>query len=96
MQMKYHILLPSIYYGVLYFGCILKYNHDLKKKKDQLSPISHTSKDLTKAGYRVDCRAGGEPGFFTVTCASEAMSPGLSEAGGGGKVLIYCRFCAGW
>ena len=27
MQMKYHILLPSIYYGVSYFGCVLKYNH---------------------------------------------------------------------
>lgn len=27
MQMKYHILLPSSYYDVLYFGCVLKYSH---------------------------------------------------------------------
>ena len=27
LSCKYHILLPSIYYGVLYFGCILKCDH---------------------------------------------------------------------
>ena len=26
VQMKYHILLLPIYCGVLYFGCVLKYN----------------------------------------------------------------------
>ena len=38
VQMKYHILLLSIYCGVLYFGCVLKYNHTMfqkKKKEDQ-------------------------------------------------------------
>ena len=30
--MKYHILLLSIYCGVLYFGCVLKYNHVVFKK----------------------------------------------------------------
>ena len=29
VQMKYHILLLSIYCGVLYFGCVLKYNHTM-------------------------------------------------------------------
>ena len=33
VQMKYHILLLSIYRGVLYFGCVLKYNHIKKRKK---------------------------------------------------------------
>ena len=27
MQMKYHVLLASIYYGGLYFGYVLKYNY---------------------------------------------------------------------
>ena len=27
MQMKYHVLLLSTYYSILYFGCVLKYNH---------------------------------------------------------------------
>ena len=26
LQIKYHVFMPSVYYGVLYFGCILKYN----------------------------------------------------------------------
>ena len=55
MQMKYHILLPSIYYGVLYFSCVLKYNCVFSFFKDELSPIAHTAKNLTKAGYWVDC-----------------------------------------
>ena len=29
VQMKYHILLLSIYCDVLYFGCVLKYNHTM-------------------------------------------------------------------
>ena len=33
MQMKYHVLLPSICYDVLYFGSVLKYNHVLFFKK---------------------------------------------------------------
>ena len=33
MQMKYHVLLPSIYYSVVYFGCVLKYNHVVFFKK---------------------------------------------------------------
>jgi len=38
MQIKYHILLPSVYYGILHFGCILKYNHVvLKKRKRDVS-----------------------------------------------------------
>ena len=36
MQMKYHILLPSVYYGILHFGCILKYNHVVLKKEKGL------------------------------------------------------------
>ena len=37
VQMKNHILLLSIYYGVLYFGCVLKCNHAMfgEKKKER-------------------------------------------------------------
>ena len=33
MQMKYHVLLASIYYGGLYFGYVLKYNYVVIKNK---------------------------------------------------------------
>ena len=40
MQMKCHGLLPSIYYDVLYFGCVLRYNRvvlyaEKKKKRER-------------------------------------------------------------
>lgn len=34
MQMKY-ILLASIYYGGLYFDCVLKYNYVVIKKQNK-------------------------------------------------------------
>ena len=33
--MKYHISFPSVYYGVLYFGCIFKDNHVVFFKKNK-------------------------------------------------------------
>ena len=40
VQMKYHILLLSIY-CVLYFGCILKYSHTMFKKKKKMAGWHH-------------------------------------------------------
>ena len=36
VQMKCHILLLSVFCGVLYFGCVLKYNHAMFKKKGKV------------------------------------------------------------
>ena len=54
VQMKYHILLLSIYCGVLYFGCVLKYNHTVfkKKKKERNNKRTHRI-GLAKVVYYV-------------------------------------------
>ena len=41
VQMKNHILLLSIYYGVLYFGCVLKCNHAMFGKKKRKKSLKH-------------------------------------------------------
>ena len=59
VQIKNHILLPSTYCGVLYFLCVLKYNHAMfEKKKEKEKPEASKDKEI-----RLSC----ETGIFTMS-----------------------------